>query len=54
MSEIAATINEFRTRHLSELTEVINAVSFYVFFLLKFQSSAQFISVEFKTPFSLK
>jgi len=24
MSEIAATINEFRSRHLSELTEVCN------------------------------
>lgn len=36
MSEIAATINEFRTRHLSELTEVSSFQ--FVFFLLDWVS----------------
>lgn len=34
MSEIAATINEYRSRHLAELAEVLPVLLYFYFFLL--------------------
>lgn len=43
MSEIAATINEFRSRHLSELTEVSSFQ--FVFFLLDWVSGTVHVEI---------